>query len=170
MSNLILNRLSVVIPDSDFSAIKDKIKSISLTMPFLTGLTPRERETLPKIDVNNKAFVEDAIHALKTENIPLPMGASLEEMEKDLMLYEKLDEIALSLQDLLTKVRHTQMLAGSEAFTSALFIYRLVETYHLAGIPGYTALYNQLRKRFMGQSSNATNDSADSKVANPPKI
>lgn len=161
MSNLLTNRLSVQLPDSDVLAIGAHIKDATGLLPFLVGLTPRERESLPKIDVNNKAFVEDAINALNTEQMVLPNGINGEEIRKDLILYSQLDSIELQLLDLLTKVRHTKMLAGSEAYTSALFIYRMVEAYHLAGIPGYTALYNQLRKRFMGQGNTGSNNNAE---------
>ena len=153
MSNVLSNRLSVQLTDADLNTIQQQIQSIAALLPFLIGLTPRERETLPKIDVSNKAFVEDAINALKTENIPLPNGIGVNEVQIDLVLYGQLDRLELQFVELLTKIRHTKILAGSEAYASALFIYRLVEAYHLAGVPGYTALYNQLRKRFIGQGS-----------------
>ena len=173
MSNVLSNRLSVQVTDGDMTAIQQHLKDLTALLPFLIGLTPRERETLPKIDVNNKAFVEDAINALHTENLSLPNGISSSEMQKDLVLYQQLDSLELQLLDLLTKVRHTKILAGSEAYTSALFIYRLAEAYHLAGVPGYTALYNQLRKRFMGQGGNGTasntDDSTEKKDSETPQ-
>lgn len=80
MANLLSNRLSVQLSDSDVLNVAQNLKNITDLLPFLIGLTPRERETLPKIDVNNKAFVEDAINALKTENLLIPNGIGMEEM------------------------------------------------------------------------------------------
>ena len=63
MANLSNNRLDFTLSQSDVTAINDSIDALNSSLDFLIGLTVTERITLPAIDVNNKAFTEDAINA-----------------------------------------------------------------------------------------------------------
>ncbi len=58
------NRLSVAPTAAQITAVKGAFATIFTNLPFLIGLTPDEREKLPKIDVTNKVFTEDAIKAI----------------------------------------------------------------------------------------------------------
>lgn len=52
------------------------------------------------------------------------------------------------------------MIAGNEAYRSALVIYRLTESAYKAGIPGAKAIYDRLKERFKkhGMRNNASSD------------
>ena len=60
------NRLSITALPAAITAVKAAIATVDTQLPFLIGLTPDERKSLPKIDVSNKIFVEDALNAIKT--------------------------------------------------------------------------------------------------------
>ena len=49
----------------------------------------------------------------------------------------------------------TQILAGSDAYATALMIYRLAESAAKAGLPGADTLYQTLRQRFVAQGTPA---------------
>jgi hypothetical protein len=156
MSNLTNNRLSVTATAAQLTAVKNALQTINTNLPFLVGLTSEERASLPTIDVNNKTFTEDAINAGINNASLLPGYVSVANMQSDMTLFSQLDEIIQLTQQLLEKLEDTQMLAGSEAYTSALTLYKLFGSAADAGVPGTDANYNQLRTRFAGQGGKGT--------------
>ena len=151
MSNLTNNRLSVTATSAQLTAVKNALQTINTNLPFLVGLTAEERAALPTIDVNNKAFTEDAINAGANNASLVPSYVSVANMQSDMTLFSQLDEVIQLTRQLLEKLEDTQMLAGSEAYTSALALYKLFGSAADAGVPGSDAIYNQLRTRFAGQ-------------------
>lgn len=156
MSNLLNNRMNITATPEQISAVKSALQTINDNLPFLTGLTIDERISLPAIDVNNKAFTEDAINAGMNNSSLIPSYISVENMQKDMTLFSQLDELIILTKQTLEKLEDTQMLAGSEAYTSALALYKMFRSAAEAGVPGADAIYNQLRQRFAGQGGPGT--------------
>ena len=153
MKNIENNRISAELTDVQVVAILGFITQITDAMDFLIGLTNNERRGLPKINKANKLFTDDAIAATELESDVLPVYINPTEAGKDLDLYLALEPILLAMETLYYKVRDTQMLAGSEAYSTALMIYRMYKTAAEAGIPGSQAIYNSLRDRFQQAQS-----------------
>lgn len=151
MSNLLNNRLNITVTAAQMTAVKTAIQTINSNLSFLLGLTTDERIVLPAIDVNNKAFTEDAINAGVNNGQLIPSYVSVTSMQNDMTLFNQLDEIIIIVKQLLEKLEDTQLLAGSEAYTSALVLYRLFGSAADAGVPGADAINNQLKQRFAGQ-------------------
>ncbi len=151
MSNLTNNRLNITATAAQITAVKSALQTISTNLPFLIGLTKQERGALPTIDVNNKAFTEDAINAAVNNPSLLTNYLSVPNMQTDLTLFTQLDELTLITRQLLERLEDTQLLAGSEAYVSALTVYKLVGSAADAGVPGADAIYDQLKARFAGQ-------------------
>ena len=162
MSNITNNKLSVTLTQAQIDAVKGAITTIQQNLPMLLGLTIEERVNLPKINVNNKVFVEDAINAMETNPTFLPSYFNLAELKKDLTLYVQLDPLLTEINKLGEKIDDTQMLAGSEAYVTALAAYRHFDAAASAGIPGADTIYNNLKTRFAGQGpSSNTNTSGN---------
>lgn len=153
MSNITNNKLSVVLTQTQIDAVRTAINTINTNLPMLLGLTLEERKTLPKVDVNNKIFVEDAINAMENNPTLLPAYFSVTELKKDLTLYQQLEPLLLEINKLAEKIDDTQMLAGSEAYVTALAAYRNFEAAAKAGIQGADSIYELLKARFAGQGS-----------------
>ncbi|TDP57812.1 hypothetical protein BC748_2629 [Flavobacterium dankookense] len=151
MSNLSNNRMNITATTTQITAVKTALQTINTNLPFLTGLTIEERIALPAIDVNNKAFTEDAIHAGVNNVQLIPSYVSVPSIQNDMTLFTQLDEIIILVKQLLEKLEDTQLLAGSEAYTSALALYKLFSSAADAGVPGADAIHNQLKQRFAGQ-------------------
>ncbi|MBZ4189494.1 hypothetical protein [Niabella beijingensis] len=151
MSNATVNRVNATLAPEVVKAVKDHIIAIEKALPFLVGLTTAERMMLPKINVGNKVFTEDAIQAAVNNAVLLPSFIKVEDMKKDLALYHTLDELVLVVQQLAEKLADTQLLAGSEAYTSALAIYKIFGAASEAGVQGTKTLHEQLKQRFSGQ-------------------
>ncbi len=148
MSNIQLNRVSAELSEEQVNQTLAQIQSLSEQMPFLIGLNTEERKTLPKIHRQNRYFVQDTVQAIREDASLLPSYINLEELNKDYALYQKLDQIRLTLEQLTQKVADTQMLAGSEAFSSALMVYKMYQMASQSGIPGARTVYERLRERF----------------------
>lgn len=148
MSNITNNRINTTLSAAQITGIKSAIQNIYTNMPFLLGLTVEERIALPKINVANKAFAEDAIYAISNNAEMLPSYLDVEAIKTDLQLFTQLDELAGLVRQLLEKIEDTQILAGSEAYVSALTGYKLFAAAASAGIPGSDAIYDGLKARF----------------------
>jgi len=162
MSNLTNNRLNITATPVQIAAVKTALQTIQTNLPFLIGLTVDERIALPAIDVNNKAFTEDAINAGINNATLVPSYVSVPNMQNDMALFTQLDEITALVRQLLEKLEDTQLLAGSEAYVSALTLYKLFGSAADAGVPGADAIVAQLKLRF------ASNGNAGSKATPPP--
>ena len=153
MSNLTNNRLNVTATPAQITAIKSALQTILTNLPFLIGLTTEERTVLPAIDVNNKVFTEDAITAGINNASMLPSFISVPSMQTDMTLFGQLDEIIVLVKQVLERLEDTQLLAGSEAYSSALMLYKLFGSAADAGVPGADAIVTQLRARFTSQGN-----------------
>lgn len=151
MANLTNNRLNITATAAQITAVKAALQTINTNLPFLIGLTIEERVALPAIDVNNKAFTEDAINAGVNNPTLVPNFVSMPNMQNDLLLYNQLDEIKGLVNQLLEKIEDTQLLAGSESYISGLALYKFFTAAADAGVAGADAVVAQLKTRFAGQ-------------------
>ncbi|MCH5718204.1 hypothetical protein [Niabella hibiscisoli] len=112
--------------------------------------------SLPKISVSNKVFTEDAIQAALNNPEILPGFIKPQDLKTDLDLFHALDELVLLVQQMGEKLADTQLLAGSEAYASALTIYKIFAAAAGTGVAGSKTVYEQLRQRFTGAAAPAT--------------
>lgn len=151
MSNITNNRISVTATPAQLTGVKTALQTLNANLPFLIGLKTEERSSLLGIDVSNKAFVEDAINAAVNNPDILPKYVVVKDIQNDVSLFEQLDELVPLFKQFLEKLMDTQLLAGSEAYMSALMLYRLYISAAEAGIPGADAIVSQLKPRFAAQ-------------------
>lgn len=156
MPSLTNNRINVTATAAQVTAVKAAFQTIATNLPFLIGLTKDERSALPAIDVNNKAFTEDAINIAVNNASLFPAYLSMANMQNDLSLFTQLDEILFIAKQLVEKIEDTQLLAGSESYTSGLMVYKLIGASADAGVPGADTLYDQLKTRFANQGGKGT--------------
>ena len=156
MANITNNRLSITMTAAQITAVKTAVQTIQTNMPFLLGLTNEERMALPKINVANKAFTEDAINSMVNNPSLLPAYFNVAEIQKDVTLFAQLDELNTLVNQLGERINDTQLLAGSEAYVSALAAYRNFEAAASAGVSGADTIYDLLKSRFANQGGTAT--------------
>lgn len=153
MSYLTKNRLDVTLSSTDVDEIKTAFRTINSNLPFLIGLTKKERMNLPKINVSNKIFVEDVLNAAKNNSHMLPAILTHDGIQKDLELFESLDELVNEAQKLAEQLSDTAMLAGSESLVGALTLYRFFGASAKSGVPGADAVFDKLKERFTNQGT-----------------
>jgi hypothetical protein len=162
MSNSLSNRINASLAPAAITNIKTAIATIKTNLPFLLGLTPEERIALPKINVANRVFVADALNAVINNASMLPAYFVAADLKNDYDLYVALDEINLLFSQLAEQINDTQMLAGSEAFVSALSAYRLFAAAAAGGVQGADAVNDMLAERFKTQGSSNVTAAPDS--------
>ena len=157
MANLTNNRLDIVATPAQITAAKAALEQFNTNFPFLIGLTPEEKEKLSGIDVDNKVFTEDAINAGVNNTSMLPAYLSVSGMQTDMVLFNQLDELIPMMRQALEKLEDTRFLAGSEAYSTALMLYKLFGAAAESGIPGADAIVAQLRARFLSKGNTPSN-------------
>jgi len=157
MANLTNNRLNIVATEAQITAAKNSLVQFDAQFPFLIGLTVDEKTTLPAINVDNKIFTEDAINAAVNNMDMLPGYLSVSGVQTDMKLFNQLDELVPMVRKQLEKLEDTRFLAGSEAYTTALMIYKLFGAAAESGIPGADAIVAQLRERFTSNGNTPNN-------------
>lgn len=156
MANLTNNRIQASITEEAEQKFKQGVALINEALPFLVGLTAAERVNLPKINVSNKVFTEDAINVATNNPSLFPSFINIDKMKQDLTLYQDLDELGGIISQILEKINDTQMLAGSEAYASALTVYKVLGAAAAVGVEGTKSAYDQLKERFAQTTATTT--------------
>ena len=159
-TNPTTSRLSLALPAAKLAKITQLLTDLNAELDFTVGLTTEERVALPKMNDGSEPFVDDALAGAQQNADIFPAYIKLEELQKDLALYTQLGPLVERLAGLSERLRDTQILAGSEAYVTALMIYRLAEAAAKAGLPGADTLYKALRKRFTSQGTPAAKPAA----------
>ncbi len=140
------NRISANLTPADREAVMKAIATIRQKLPFLVDLTTEDRRTIVKMGDKSRAFVSKALEVATQNPDFLPRSFDLEEMRRDLALYEALYPVLLSLTQLQELVDDTCMAAGSEAYTSALAIYNYAKA--SGDVTGLDAVIDEMGRRF----------------------
>jgi hypothetical protein len=148
------NRVRNALSDTEMEHILTLLQQLSeLLKRSMTGLSPAERRALPRIGPDNKAFVLQAINEMRnpvTDQI-IPGYLAPEAIAADLKMYEQMDRLHGIIATLAAQIDSTRIMAGSEAFSSALSFKKLVKTASAAGIAGTDVMAQNLSERFKGQ-------------------
>ncbi|PHJ64158.1 hypothetical protein VF14_11330 [Nostoc linckia z18] len=136
--------ISAILEQTQRDALLQAIATIKEKLPFLIDLTTEERQALPKMGDKSRAFVSKALEVATQNPEFLPRSFDLEEMRKDVQLFEALYPLLLSLTQLQELVDDTTLAVGSEAFTAALQVYNYAKVSgHVAGLDAVVAEMGQ---------------------------
>ena len=142
----------VEIPAADLQAAKAALEQVQqILAPYVIALTPEQRKTIPKMSDGTEPFVGKVIEYAESNPQFLPPFVDKGEFDKD---WEAISGL-LPLLRLCTQIQDTlsdtTMLAGSEAYISALSYYNSVKQAAKVNVPDAKAIYEDLCKRFNGQ-------------------
>ena len=119
------NRVSASLTDADKAAVLSAVNTIREKLPFLIDLSLEERKGLPKLGDKSQAFVSQALE-LATQNTDiLPRSFDVDEFRKDVELLNALRPVVTALTQLQELLDDTYVEVGSEAYSSALFVYQI---------------------------------------------
>ncbi len=117
------NRIDAALESAAATTIATHLDSLEGLLPFLTDLTPGERQSLPKMGDRSRAFVERSLELARGDDSFLPRNLDVAAFGKDLALWQSLEPVRARLARLLELVEDTQIVAGSEAYLAALEVY-----------------------------------------------
>lgn len=120
------NRISASLPQADRQAVLDAINTIRTKLPFLIDLSPEERKALPRMGDTGRGFVAQALEIAGQNPDILPRSFDVEEMRKDVELFDALLPVVTALAQLNELVDDTYTAVGSESYVAALLVYQFV--------------------------------------------
>ncbi|BAY14332.1 hypothetical protein NIES2109_43280 [Nostoc sp. HK-01] len=144
------NRISANLTAADKDAVMQAIATIKEKLPFLIDLTTEDRRTIVKMGDKSRAFVSKALEVATQNPNFLPRSFDIEEMRRDLALYEALYPVLLSLTQLQELVDDTCMASGSEAYTAALAVYNYAKA--SGDVAGLDSVIDEMGRRFTRRS------------------
>ncbi len=138
--------ISATLTQLDRDAVMDAVATIKAKLPFLIDLTADDRKALPKMGDKSRAFVSKALEVATQNPDFLPRSFDLEEMRKDVQLFEAMYPILVALTQLQELVDDTCLAAGSEAYAAALQVYNYAKVSEQGG--GLDAVVSEMGQRF----------------------
>jgi hypothetical protein len=144
------NQISATMTKADRDAVLAAVATIKEKLPFLMDLTPEQRTSLPKMGDKSQAFVNKALEVATQNPDFLPRSFDLEEMKRDVELFQALYPVFLSLTQLQELVDDTVMAVGSDAYAAALVVYNFAKASGKGS--GLDAVADEMGKRFARKS------------------
>ncbi len=144
------NQISATLTQTDREAVLAAVATIREKLPFLLDLTAEERRSLPKMGDKSRAFVSKALEVARQNPDFLPRSFDLDEMKRDVELFESLYPVFLALTQLQELVDDTVVAVGSDAYAAALLIYNFAKASGKGS--GLDAVADEMSKRFARKS------------------
>lgn len=154
------NQISASLTPEDKQEILGAIATIKEKLPFLTGLSTEESKSLLRLGDKSRGFVAKALEVATQNPDFLPRSFDIEEMQKDVELFEALYPVALALGQLQELLDDTMALAGSEAYMAALAVYNYAKA--TKGDAGLDAAVDDMARRFARKSARESSQQDES--------
>ncbi|MBD2354127.1 hypothetical protein H6G41_05735 [Tolypothrix sp. FACHB-123] len=139
-------QVSAKLSAADREAVMEAIGTIRQKLPFLIDLSTEERKALPKLGDKSRAFVSKALEIAAQNPDFLPRSFDVDEMRRDIELFEALYPILLSLTQLQELVDDTSVAVGSEAYAAGLLVYNYAKASGKGA--GLDSMVDDLGRRF----------------------
>ncbi len=146
------NDFNLSIPAATVQQVQQHLDAIkTILAPYLISLTPEERKTLPRMADKTVAFVTKTADYAANSPAFVPPFVDPVELTQDVAGVSALTPLRQQLEQLALDTDSTVMVAGSEAYTTALTIYANIKFLAKNKQPGAQAAYEDLKERFAGQ-------------------
>jgi hypothetical protein len=137
------------IPAEVLAAAQKKVDEIAeMLKPYLMHLTMANRREMLKMGDKTLAFVTKAFELAGQNPAICPGYLNMSAFGVDMTDATKLLVLNNSLEQLQQGINDTSMVAGSEAFQSALVFYNSAKEATSRKVSGAKAVYSELRERF----------------------
>jgi hypothetical protein len=139
------DRVTGTLTEENRQQILDLIEQAKAQMPYLLDLSTEEQRTLLRLRDKTEAFVRQAQDVASRNPEILPRAFDLEQVHADVDLYFALRCIQWALIQFKELVDDTVSAVGSEAYASALEVYRYAK---YNGAEGLDQLRELMAQRF----------------------
>ncbi|MCZ4695515.1 hypothetical protein DWB61_11635 [Ancylomarina euxinus] len=143
------NVISFQLSDDEKTQLNDHIAGINAILsPKLHTLIPEEKRDLPKMGDKTVAFVEKALEYGEQYPGFMPNFIDVPEARVNFETVRVLRNINTPLMRIANEIDDTMTLAGSQAYSSALSIYKVLKNAASMGQPGAKEATSELKNRF----------------------
>lgn len=146
--------ISASISQEEINQIMADLTSVQAKLPFTLKLSKAVKQTMPKLEDGRSSFVEKCLYYARTEPKILPPYTNIDELERDLALFNNLQNLAKELNRMADMINDTRIAAGSDAYVAALTIYNAAKQAYKMNVPGTRAIVDDLKKQFENMSPN----------------
>jgi hypothetical protein len=144
------NFISGALDPKSREKIMADLADIRANLPFMIEMSSKAKQTIPKMGDKTQVFVKKALKIATEHEDYLPRSFSIEEMQRDVDLFDALYPIAMELNQLQAELDDTLAAVGSDAYTAALQVYRHAKA-HGEG-SGLDSFIEDMGKRFTRKS------------------
>ena len=143
------NQVSVQLSEEEKTQLKGHIEGmIAILESKLHTLIPEEKRDLPKMGDKTVAFVEKALEYGEQYPNYMPGFINVPEAKNDFETVRLLRNMHTPLTRLTHEIDDTMTLAGSEAYSAALAIYKVLKNAASMGQAGAQEAAIELKNRF----------------------
>jgi hypothetical protein len=147
----------------NFSTTKEESKKIdqaiallkAILEPKLISLAGSDKRDMPKMGDKTLAFVEKSVGYGEMYPDFMPNFIGINEAKIDLQSVKDLKQLLTPLLRITNELDDTMTLAGSEAYSSALSIYKVLKNAANMGQAGAQEASDDLKSRFPGKRRSA---------------
>lgn len=151
MSNITENRINRILNETAMTNALAAITNLETELPE-GSLDDAQRDNYRAINVQNKVFTEDVMTEMQNNGTTiLPPYLNVGLLKNDFDLFEQLDILESRLVNATRQLSDLKRIAGHEAYTMALSVYKSYDAANQAGIAGAKESYERLSERFNGQ-------------------
>ncbi|MCY1721408.1 hypothetical protein OU798_13715 [Prolixibacteraceae bacterium Z1-6] len=143
------DRFSFHLSDEEREQVNQALQTlVTVIESKLMTLTPEERKELPKMGDKTVAFVEKAVEYAQEYPQYMPAFIDVPEAKSDFEAVKDIRIIYNQLQRLCAEMDDSMTIAGSEAYTTALSVYKVLKNAASMGQPGAEKAVSELGERF----------------------
>lgn len=150
------NYISAEITQEVIDKVTADLVDIQSKLPFILKLSPAVKQSMPKLEDSRAPFVNKCLFYARKESKILPPYTDIDELERDLKLFNNLQNIAKEVDRLSDMINDTRIAAGSDAYVAALSIYNSVKQAAKMNVPGTKAILDDLKTAFETMSNSKT--------------
>ena len=133
---------------AEVSAIETKLAELRQSLPFMVGLSSRDRMKLNPIGRKSTQFVQRVVESIRQNPEMAPQFVDAQNLENGYELYNQLGALLIPVEQLQRMIADTMYVAGSTTHGSALDFYNSAKRAAKSGIPGAQVVVDALKPRF----------------------
>ncbi|WP_317931752.1 hypothetical protein [Halioxenophilus sp. WMMB6] len=154
------NIFQLNIPEADKQEILAALKTLNTKLlPHLKSLPAKTRMELPKMGERSIAFVMKAREYAEMYPELTPPYIDLSTFDADMAAVYELTGFERYVLPMTNNIADSKLLAGSEAYATALIYYRAMRNAAAAEQPNARTIYEDLSSRFPGGSPSTSDNS-----------
>ena len=144
-----MNTLNLIpLTAEEVSAIETKLADLRQSLPFMVGLSSKDRMKLNPIGRKSTQFVQRVVESIRQNPEMAPQFVDAQNLEKGYELYNQLGALLVPVEQLQRMMADTMYVAGSTAHGSSLDFYNSAKRAAKSGIPGAQVVVDSLKPRF----------------------